>query len=126
MMSLMVLTSACNNDNQNVIDEESEIEISTEILEQTTWKATLTVYYSSGKEDTYHCMLQFLTEKDGKYVDLDDKSFGNFTYSIDRKLFSFRNFYYSGEYIVTKATNNKIVLQNYSPEKTVIVMEKQY
>ena len=122
----MVLTSACNNDNQNVIDEESEIEISTEILEQTTWKATLTVYYSSGKEDTYHCMLQFLTEKDGKYVDLDDKSFGNFTYSIDRKLFSFRNFYYSGEYIVTKATNNKIVLQNYSPEKTVIVMEKQY
>ena len=122
----MVLTSAWNNDNQNVIDEESEIEISTEILEQTTWKATLTVYYSSGKEDTYHCMLQFLTEKDGKYVDLDDKSFGNFTYSIDRKLFSFRNFYYSGEYIVTKATNNKIVLQNYSPEKTVIVMEKQY
>ena len=125
MMSLMVLTSACNNDNQNGIDEESEIELSTEILEQTTWKATLTVYYSSGKEDTYHCMLQFLTEKDGKYVDLDDKSYGNFTYSIDRKLFSFRNFYYSGEYIVTKATENNIVLQNYYPERVVIIMEKQ-
>ena len=122
----MVLTSACNNDNQNVIDEGSEIELSTEILKQTTWKVTRTVYDSSGKEDAFHCMLQFLTEKDGKYVDLDDKSFGNFTYSIDRKLFSLRNFYYSGDYIVTKATENNIVLQNYSPEKTVIVMEKQY
>ena len=119
----MVLTSACNN--ENGIDEDPEIELSTEILEQTTWKATRTVYDYDGKEYVSHYMLQFLTEKSGTGANLDKEAYGQFSYSIDKRLFTLSGVY-TGDYTIMKATKDKIVLQNYSPERVVIIMEKQY
>lgn len=122
MMSLLLLTSACDN------GDETEFVLSAQKLEQTTWKATRTVSDSSGKEYISHYMLQFLTNANGTYADLDEgREYPDmtFSYSIDRRIFTFKRLF-PGDYTIMSANQEKLVLQAYLPEKCVIVLERQY
>lgn len=125
----MVLTSACNNDNENGIVDEQEFALTPQVLEKTTWNTVCTVYDFDGKEYVTHCVLQFLTGKNGTATDLDLEGDMikkiSFSYSINGNIFSF-NKVFPGDHTIMEATKDKIILQAYLPQRNVIIMEKQY
>ena len=117
-MSIMLITSACSK-------EEEEYMLSASDLEQTTWKAVYTIYDYQGKEHTYNYIVQFLTRTSGTYVELPNDRDYSFSYSIDRKIMSFRELFRS-DLTIMEASHNKFVLQSDIPTKATIVWEKQY
>ena len=120
-ISLMLLTSACSKD-------EEEYMLSANDLEQTTWKAVYTGYDYQGKKYKYNYIVQFLTKTSGTSVELaDDRDYPDhpFSYSIDRKIMSFRDLF-GGDWTIMEASHNKFVLQSDIPTKATIVWVKQY
>ena len=121
LVSLILLLSSCDKDDDTV-------SVSGESLAQTTWKATYTFYNSfENSEYVYHYVLQFSTESSGTYADQDDAhaSLKNFGYSIDKKIMNFRGFY-SGDWTIMDASEGRITLQGYFPERCVLLLEKLY
>lgn len=120
LMSMMLITLACSND-------EDEYMISSKDLEQTTWKAMLSSYENSGDVYKTIYMLQFHTKADGTWIFLDDDRISpkTFSYIIDRKILIFDGFL-DGEWTIMDSNKKRVVLQTYRPEKCVMVLEKQY
>ncbi len=121
LVSFMLLMSSCDNDDDYTVSGKS--------LAQTTWKATCTIYNSSeNNEFVYHYMLQFLTDTNGTYANLEDPytySLEKFSYDINKRIITFHGFF-EGNWTIMDASKGKITLQGYFPERCVLLLEKQY
>lgn len=111
-------------------DDEEDAKISlADVLYQTVWDVTETVY---DNEDNIvvqtSSVLQFFSDSQGVEIRKDDSgdydSTWDFNYEINDDVLIFSGSLV-GQWLVVEYTEDRIVLQSYLPEKHVMTLEKQ-
>ena len=108
-------------------NKEDSFKVSPQTLAQTVWNAEI-VYYS--KEDNVtgndHCVVEFLTESEGKYNEPDMNIMRQFTYEVDRAIITIDSGIYTtlnGVWHIIQKSEQQITLQGYSPN-VVITLDR--
>ncbi|MBR6549842.1 MAG: hypothetical protein IKT71_01395 [Paludibacteraceae bacterium] len=120
MCAVMLLAVGC--------DKEDAFEVTPQMLAQTVWDAEI-VYYdeNDNQAGTNNCVVEFLSETEGKYNEQTLQLVRPFTYSIDRSIIVIDSGNYttlSGTWHIIEKSEQKIVLQRYSPNKTMVTLNR--
>lgn len=110
-------------------EDESELNISSKDLVQTTWTGVESVYSNEDVIGNTNFILQFLTQSEGTYIFVDDSGepYGNgkFWYKIDRQIMTFEGAIV-GNWTIMENSKDQIVLQEYRPQKSILVLKRKY
>lgn len=109
-------------------DKEETFDVTPQMLAQTVWDAEI-VYYdeNDNQAGTNNCVVEFLSETEGKYNEQTLQLVRPFTYSIDRSIIVIDSGNYttlSGTWHIIEKSEQKIVLQRYSPNKTMVTLNR--
>lgn len=109
-------------------DKDETFEVSPQALAQTVWNAKI-VYY--GEEDnitgTNQCIVEFLTESEGKYNEQDVQMVHPFTYQVDKSIITIDSGNYTilnGVWHIIQKSEQQITLQGYGPNKVVVTLNR--
>lgn len=124
MLLLLVLLGGCKDDDTPNAPRELA-----DILYQTTWEAVENVYNDNDEvhiQDYY--VFQFITHEKGTIMPQHDtmEHGGDFSYQIEGKIITFSGEVLRGAYTIIEQSEDKLVLQTYSPGKTVLTLHKLY
>ena len=109
-------------------DKEETFDVTPQTLAQTVWNAEIEYFDENGNATGNNsCIVEFLSETEGKYDEQTLQLVRPFTYSIDRSIIVIDSGNYttlSGTWHIIEKSDQKIVLQRYSPNKTVVILNR--
>lgn len=116
----MLFAVGCNDDDT--------FEVSSQTLAQTVWDAEIAYY---GEDDsitgTNRFVFEFLSETEGKYNEPILQIVHQFTYKVDRSIIvidSGNTTTMNGSWYVVEKSKKQLVLQRYSPQKTIVTLNR--
>lgn len=120
MCAVMLIAVGC--------DKEETFDVTPQTLAQTVWNAEIEYFDENGNATGNNsCIVEFLSETEGKYDEQTLQLVRPFTYSIDRSIIVIDSGNYttlSGTWHIIEKSDQKIVLQRYSPNKTMVTLNR--
>ena len=120
MCAVMLIAVGC--------DKEETFDVTPQTLAQTVWNAEIEYFDENGNATGNNsCIVEFLSETEGKYDEQTLQLVRPFTYSIDRSIIVIDSGNYttlSGTWHIIEKSDQKIVLLRYSPNKTMVTLNR--
>lgn len=92
------------------------------------WDAEIAYYDENDSQTgTNGCVVEFLSETEGKYSEPDMNTVRRFTYEVDRKIIVIDSGSYTllnGTWHIVEKSEQQIVLQGYYPNKVLIILDR--
>ncbi len=109
-------------------EKEETFEVTPQSLAQTVWNAEI-VYYDENNTETGNnrCIVEFLSETEGKYNWQDMHTVQSFTYQVDGAIIRIDSGSYTllnGTWHIVEKSAQQILLQGYSPNKVMITLDR--
>ncbi len=109
-------------------DKEETFDVTPQTLDQTVWDTTI-VYYDENDNATgsNRCVVEFLSETEGKYSEPDMNTVRRFTYEVDRAIIVIDSGSYTllnGTWHIVEKSEQQILLQGYYPNKVMIALDR--
>ncbi|MDE5608390.1 MAG: hypothetical protein K2I64_05615 [Muribaculaceae bacterium] len=118
-IACLIVLTCCSND-------ESEIELTGEYIEATTWDAELTgSAYPNHTPISSHFVMQFLSKESGKCIPAygDDSYEGSFRYHITKDMITF-NGAIVGNWTVVERAKTRMILRAFLPNEFKLVLTR--
>ena len=120
MCAVMLLAIGC--------DKEETFDVTPQTLAQTVWDVDIEYYDENDNQvGTNSCIVVFLSETEGKYNEPDMNTMRRFTYEVDRAIIVIDSGSYTllnGTWHIVEKSAQKIVLQGYYPNKTIVTLNR--
>ncbi len=120
MCAVMLLAIGC--------DKEETFDVTPQTLAQTVWDVDIEYYDENDNQvGTNSCIVEFLSETEGKYNEPDMNTMRQFTYEVDRAIIVIDSGSYTllnGTWHIVEKSAQKIVLQGYYPNKTIVTLNR--
>ena len=109
-------------------DKDDTFEVTPQTLTQTVWNAEI-VYYdeNDNQTGTNNCVVEFLSETEGKYSEPDMNTVRRFSYEVDRAIIVIDSGSYTllnGTWHIVEKSEQQILLQGYYPNKVLITLDR--
>lgn len=109
-------------------DKEETFDVTPQTLAQTVWDVDIEYYDENDNQvGTNSCIVEFLSETEGKYNEPDMNTMRRFTYEVDRAIIVIDSGSYTllnGTWHIVEKSAQKIVLQGYYPNKTIVTLNR--
>lgn len=109
-------------------DKDDTFEVTPQTLAQTVWDAEIEYYDENGNATGNNsCIVEFLSETEGKYSEPDMNTVRRFTYEVDRAIVVIDSGSYTllnGTWHIVEKSEQQILLQGYYPNKTVVTLNR--
>ena len=109
-------------------DKEETFDITPQILAQTVWDAEIEYFDEYGNATGNNsCIVEFLSETEGKYSEPDMNTVRRFTYEVDRAIIVIDSGSYTllnGAWHIVEKSEQQILLQGYYPNKVLITLDR--
>lgn len=127
LLTVTILSNCSDRDNNKTIEEQiPNMNLSSEVLDQTVWKGEVIDYYEGKESNRYQVNLFFRAgNRLSCYVikGKDDEQMYDSEFNANGKLLYLDVNYIAGDWLLTDSTKDKIVLKNdQSMEKRISVM----
>lgn len=120
LCAVMLFAVGCNKNDT--------FDVTPQTLAQTVWDTTI-VYYDENDNATGNnrCVVEFLSETEGKYSEPDMNTVRRFTYEVDRAIIVIDSGSYTllnGTWHIVEKSEQQILLQGYYPNKVMIALDR--
>ena len=109
-------------------DKDDTFEVTPQTLAQTVWDAEIEYFDENGNATGNNsCIVEFLSETEGKYSEPDMTTVRRFTYEVDRAIIVIDSGSYTllnGTWHIVEKSEQQILLQGYYPNKTVVTLNR--
>ncbi|MBR4854561.1 MAG: hypothetical protein IKU88_07530 [Alistipes sp.] len=109
-------------------DKDDTFEVTPQTLAQTVWDAEIEYFDENGNATGNNsCIVEFLSETEGKYSEPDMNTVRRFTYEVDRAIIVIDSGSYTllnGTWHIVEKSEQQILLQGYYPNKTVVTLNR--
>lgn len=109
-------------------DKEETFDVTPQTLAQTVWDAEIEYFDENGNATGNNsCIVEFLSETEGKYSQSDMNTVERFTYEVDRAIIVIDSGSYTllnGTWHIVEKSEQQILLQGYYPNKTVVTLNR--
>ena len=109
-------------------DKEETFDVTPQTLAQTVWNAEIEYFDENGNATgNDRCIVEFLSETEGKYSEPDMNTVERFTYEIDRAIIVIDSGIYTllnGTWHIVEKSKQQILLQGYGPNKVLITLDR--
>ena len=120
MFAVMLFVISCNN--------EEIFDVTPQTLAQTVWNAEIQYFDENGiATGNNSCIVEFLSETEGKYSEPDMNTVERFTYEVDRAIIVIDSGIYTllnGTWHIVEKSEQLILLQGYGPNKVLITLDR--
>ena len=120
MCAVMLFTVGC--------DKEETFDVTPQALAQTIWDAEIEYFDENGNATGNNsCIVEFLSETEGKYSQSDMNTVERFTYEVDRAIIVIDSGSYTllnGTWHIVEKSEQQILLQGYGPNKVLITLDR--
>ena len=120
MFAVMLFVVSC--------DKEETFDVTPPTLAQTVWNAEIQYFDENGSAiGNNSCIVEFLSETEGKYSEPDMNTVRRFTYEVDRAIIVIDSGSYTllnGTWHIVEKSEQQILLQGYYPNKTVVTLNR--
>ena len=118
MFAVMLFAVSC--------DKEETFDVTPQTLAQTVWNAEIEYFDENGNATGNNsCIVEFLSETEGKYSEPDMNTVRRFTYEVDRAILVIESGSYTrlnGTWHIVEKSEQQILLQGYGPNKILITL----
>lgn len=109
-------------------DKDDTFEVTPQTLAQTVWDAEIEYFDENGNATGNNsCIVEFLSETEGKYSEPDMNTVRRFTYEVDRAIIVIDSGSYTllnGTWHIVEKSEQQILLQGYGPNKTIVTLNR--
>lgn len=109
-------------------DKDDTFEVTPQTLAQTVWDAEIEYFDENGNATGNNsCIVEFLSETEGKYSEPDMNTVERFTYEVDRAIIVIDSGIYTllnGTWHIVEKSEQQILLQGYYPNKVLITLDR--
>ena len=109
-------------------DKEEPFDVTPQTLAQTVWDAEIEYFDENGNATGHNsCIVEFLSETEGKYSQSDMNTVERFTYEVDRAIIVIDSGIYTilnGTWHIVEKSEQQILLQGYYPNKVLITLDR--
>ncbi len=109
-------------------DKEETFDVTPQTLAQTVWNAEIEYFDENGNATgSNSCIVEFLSETEGKYSEPDMNTVERFTYEVDRAIIVIDSGSYTrlnGTWHIVEKSEQQILLQGYGPNKVLITLDR--
>ena len=109
-------------------DKEETFDVTPHTLAQTVGDAEIEYFDENGNATGNNsCIVEFLSETEGKYSQSDMNTVERFTYEVDRAIIVIDSGIYtllSGTWHIVEKSEQQILLQGYGPNKVLITLSR--
>ena len=109
-------------------DKEEPFDVTPQTLAQTVWDAEIEYFDENGNATGNNsCIVEFLSETEGKYSQSDMNTVERFTYEVDRAIIVIDSGSYTllnGTWHIVEKSEQQILLQGYGPNKVLITLDR--
>ncbi len=109
-------------------DKEETFNVTPQTLAQTVWNAEIEYFDENGNATSNNsCIVEFLSETEGKYSEPDMNTVRRFTYEVDRAIIVIDSGSYTllnGTWHIVEKSGQQILLQGYYPNKVLITLDR--
>lgn len=109
-------------------DKEETFDVTPQTLAQTVWDAEIEYFDENGNAtDNNSCIVEFLSETEGKYGEPDMNTVRQFTYEVDGAIIVIDSGSYTilnGTWHIIEKSAQQITLQGYAPNKVVATLDR--
>ena len=109
-------------------DKEVTFDVTPQTLAQTVWNAEIEYFNENGNATVNNsCIVEFLSETEGKYSEPDMNTVRRFTYEVDRAIIVIDSGSYTrlnGTWHIVEKSEQQILLQGYGPNKVLITLDR--
>ncbi len=109
-------------------DKEETFDVTPQTLAQTVWDAEIEYFDENGNATGNNsCIVEFLSETEGKYSEPDMNTVRRFTYEVDRAIIVIDSGIYTllnGTWHIVEKSEQQILLQGYYPNKVLITLDR--
>ena len=109
-------------------DKEETFDVTPQTLAQTVWNAEIQYFDENGNATGNNsCIVEFLSETEGKYSEPDMNTVRRFTYEVDRAIIVIDSGIYTllnGTWHIVEKSEQQILLQGYYPNKVLITLDR--
>lgn len=120
MCAVMLFAVSC--------DKEETFDVTPQALAQTVWNAEIEYFDKNGNATGNNsCIVEFLSETEGKYSEPDMNTVERFTYEVDRAIIVIDSGIYTrlnGTWHIVEKSEQQILLQGYGPNKVLIKLDR--
>ena len=120
MCAVLLFTVSC--------DKEETFDVTPQTLAQTVWNAEIEYFDENGNATgSNSCIVEFLSETEGKYSEPDMNTVRQFTYEVDRAIIVIDSGIYTllnGTWHIVEKSEQQILLQGYYPNKVLITLDR--
>ena len=120
MFAVMLFVVSC--------DKEETFDVTPQTLAQTVWNAEIEYFDENGNATGNNsCIVEFLSETEGKYGEPDMNTVRQFTYEVDGAIIVIDSGSYTllnGTWHIVEKSEQQILLQGYYPNKTVVTLNR--
>ena len=107
-------------------DKEETFDVTPQTLAQTVWDAEIEYFDENGNAtDNNSCIVEFLSETEGKYSEPDMNTVRQFTYEVDRAIIVIDSGNYTlmnGTWQIEEKSEQQLLLHGYGPNKVLITL----
>ena len=109
-------------------DKEEPFDVTPQTLAQTVWDAEIEYFDENGNATGNNsCIVEFLSETEGKYSKPDMNTVRRFIYEVDRAIIVIDSGSYTllnGTWHIVEKSEQQILLQGYYPNKVLITLDR--
>ena len=109
-------------------DKDDTFDVTPQTLAQTVWNAEIEYFdENDAQAGTGSCIVEFLSETEGKYSEPDMNTVRRFTYEVDRAIIVIDSGIYTllnGTWHIVEKSEQQILLQGYGPNKVLITLDR--
>lgn len=109
-------------------DKEETFDVTPQTIAQTVWNAEIQYFDENGNATGNNsCIVEFLSETEGKYSEPDMNTVRRFTYEVDRAIIVIDSGIYTllnGTWHIVEKSEQQILLQGYYPNKVLITLDR--
>ncbi len=120
MWAVMLFAVSC--------DKEETFDVTSQTLAQTVWNAEIEYFDEYGNAiGNNSCIVEFLSETEGKYSEPDMNTVERFTYEVDRAIIVIDSGIYTllnGTWHIVEKSKQQILMQGYYPNKVLITLDR--